>query len=121
MAEATMLPRTPIAVTVTYHYSHGLFSVWPQVYFQDPRGCIRFVNGNEGGKSTVCVEAANLNKQFAAISWGGPETTTPQEVGDSSFFARREGKTTDKCTQERLYYTNRSGQIFEVCLEKPAC
>lgn len=75
-----MLPRTPLAVTETHHYSHGLYSVWPQVYFQDPQGRIRSVNGNEGGKSSVCVDAANLNKEFAAISWGGPETLTPQEV-----------------------------------------
>lgn len=79
-----MLPRTPLAVTETHHYSHGLYSVWLQVYFQDPQGRIRSVNGNEGGKSSVCVDAANLNKEFAAISWGGPETLTPQEVGDSS-------------------------------------
>lgn len=80
MSSATMLARTPFSATETHHYSHGLYTVWPKVYFQDFQGRIRTVNGNEGGTSEVAVNKANLNNQFAAISWGGPETGIEQEV-----------------------------------------
>lgn len=77
---SVMLARTPLSATETHHYSHGLYSVWPKVYFQDPLGQIRTVNGNEGGASVVAVPKANLNNQFAAISWGGPESVVRPEV-----------------------------------------
>lgn len=75
-----MLARTPLSATETHHYSHGLHSVWLKVYFQDLEGRIRTVSGNNGGASEVAVDKANLNNQFAAISWGGPETGIEQEV-----------------------------------------
>lgn len=75
-----MLARTPLSATETHHYSHGLHTVWLKVYFQDMQGRIRTVSGNEGGVSGIAVDKANLNNQFAAISWGGPETGIEQEV-----------------------------------------
>lgn len=78
--QASILARTPLAVTETHHYSHGLYSVWPKVYFQDTLGRIRTVDGTSGGASSIAVEKANLNNAFAAISWGGPETFIQPEV-----------------------------------------
>lgn len=75
-----MLARTPYSATETHHSKYGQNTVWLKVYFQDMEGRIRTVSGNEGGESEVAVNKANLNNQFAAISWGGPETGVPQEV-----------------------------------------
>lgn len=78
--QSAVLSRTPLDVTVTYHYSHGLYSVYPKVYFQDTEGRIRTVDGTNGGASSIAVDKANLNNSFAAISWGGPETSIQPEV-----------------------------------------
>lgn len=83
-AHTTVKPRTTLSVTVTEHYSHGLYSVWPKVYFQDTQHRIRTVNGNEGGQSVVAVDTANTNTSFAAISWGGPETGIQPEVSNDN-------------------------------------
>lgn len=78
--QASILPRTPLSLTETHHYTHGRYSVWPKVYFQDTLGRIRTVDGNSGGASNIAVDKANLNNGFTAISWGGPETGIQPEV-----------------------------------------
>lgn len=96
-AHAAVLPRTPLSVTETHHYSHGRYSVWPKVYFQDTQGRIRTVDGNDGGESKVAVDTANINSRFAAISWGGPETGIQQEVSNDNRTFVDPRKRTDVC------------------------
>lgn len=80
---STILARTPLAVTETHHYKYGQFTVWLKVYFQDSQGRIRTVYG-DGGVSAVVVDNANLGKEFAAISWGGPESCIRPEVSSNA-------------------------------------
>lgn len=117
--QATILSRTPLAVTETHHYKYGQYTIWPKVYFQDSQGRIRSVDGNIGGASSVVADKANLNNGFAALSWGGPETAVRPEVRNNPHFILARG--TNRCIQERVYYTNDDGQIFEVCTHPSPC
>lgn len=76
---AAVLARTPLAVTETYQRKYGQFTVWFKVYFQDSHGHIRTVSGGGGGDASVVCNAS-LGKEFAAISWGAPDSCIRPEV-----------------------------------------
>lgn len=68
--QAEISPHTQLSLTVTNHTTHGLYSHWPHVYFQDALGRIRSASRNDGGTSTIVVNETKLNQGFAAVSWG---------------------------------------------------
>lgn len=91
-AEPTVLARTPLAVTEVHQRKYGQFTVWFKVYFQDSHGHIRTVNGGGGGDSSVVCDAS-LGKEFAAISWGAPDSCIRPEVRKDSSKRWKLGET----------------------------